>query len=557
MTVTRKAAVWAALIVVVAAVAGGGCWLHWQRREQALAMLSGVLTQSAGTSLSYGETSYSLFSRTLIVRDLRVYADPNGTNSPRATQENPGSDGSGATPLASSGGKSEVARKQPVLQAGMLRLKGVDCIQQGKEAGWLASFEELEMRDLAVALPSGGLKVESLSTGPAKSRILNPERLAALPLEQKNAEREAVLRDFSMQSLRLVGVSADYAAASGKQQSFTFSAAELTLGRITLEESGPLRIKDMQWRSGVSADGQTNLASGGAKILAFERLRLPDLKWLEADSLSLSDPAAYEMTRNVLKQDLGLSGLRIQGIVLQYSLFGVRVEELGLSIEQKNGATEIVTAVDGLDFGRMSNMLLLRLYPELAAIPNAADVPLSYFSNGTLSLRWFAPDNGCTLTSRFGLRDIAEMEVTMEMDTMTLDEALEKSQQASLSGVDPFQAGRESGRDMLRGVRFMDLSITDYKLSEYAYQVLAAKTGLPPDEVRAQTNADVMKALFRKETRMNLEAIEKFLTHSGTLQIHMAARNGTVPIKQLDLNESVESLFSTTVKHLPRPSKTP
>lgn len=546
MSDRRKPAILAAMFVIAAIAFGGGYWLHQQRQERAWSVLLDMLRRNRD-EVAYSDASYSLFSQTLSVRDLRVQA------------------GKGTQGRTTSVSGSDVAGDGfPLIQAGTLRLKGADYSGERNDPATLTRFEELEALDLVVTFPFGTIKADRLSAGPASERTAALNALKVPRSEQTIAEAEEALGSVLIQKIRLAGLKATYADSSGKIRPFSLSVAELDLGRLSPRDSGPMTARDIQWTPGPLPTPDTHFQPAAltgitAKTFSLKNLRLPPLLRFMTMTDTVSDAAGYEAGREFLMQEFGLSELRVQELFLQVSILGLHVAEATLSTGQKNGATYFDASVEGVDSGRMTNFLLLKALPELSAIPDAANLPLSFSGNASFSLRWFAPDNGFSFSTRASLRDIADARLDTDFASMSWEDMVEKLRQVEGGSLDARGAGYEIGQDWLRGVHSLTFTLTDHKFLEYLQKVTAAKSGVSFEEIRARIVACVNDPACQAEKKgnwVNLPALGDFLEHSGTLQLHFLAKNGMVPMQQFAASNNI-SHFTITAKHLPRPSGTP
>lgn len=540
MSNRRKSAILAAMFVVAAIAFGGGYWLHQQRQERAWSVLLDTLRRNKD-EVGYSDASYSLFSQTLTVRDLRVSA--------RDKKRDRGAD------VAAPAG--DVASAPPLFQADTLLLTGADYLGQRGDPATLTRFEKLEVGNPVLFLPAGTLRADKLSAGPASENTAALNALDRPASQVTDADVEKAMNSISVRNILLTGASLELSGSSGK-----ISADELRLDSFGLQNTGPLLISGMEWKPGPPASGSFQpvyFTGMTAKSLAFENFRLPSLNTLAKLGAPLSGSSAQEVNREWLMQEFGLKGLRGQDILLRYSLTEVRLREAELSVEQKNGVSHLRGAMNGLAFDRMVNFLLLKAVPELSAIPDAANLPLSLSSNVDIVTRWLAPDVGATVSMEYALQDIATLRVDADFESLSMDEMLARARTGGQTG-GTLQVPSPLGSEYITGVRSMTFTLADQKLLEYCYKILATKTGSSPEELRASLFPRLQQRTAspgnEADAWMAQPAMGEFLKHSGTLRMHLAARNGTVPMQRLS-GPFDPSLFIITMEHTPSAPKTP
>lgn len=539
MSDRRKPAILAVMFVVAAIAFGGGYWLHQQREERAWSVLLDMFRRNKD-EVRYSEASYSLFAQTLTVRDLRV----SGRDKKR--------DGGTDAPSPSGGG---VASASPLFQADTLILTGADYSGQRGDPATLTGFEKLEIMNPALFLPAGTLRADKLNAGPASENTAAVNALDRPASQVTDADVEKAASSVSIRNILLTGMSLELPGASGK-----ISADELRLGSFGLQGAGPLLISGMEWKPGPPASGSFQpvyFTGMTAKSLAFESFRLPALNTLAKLGAPLSGSSAQEVNREWLMQEFGLKELRGQDILLRYSLLEMRLREAELSVEQKNGISHAKGAVNGLAFDRMVNFLLLKAVPELAAIPDAANLPLSLSSNVDVVTRWLAPDAGVAVSMEYALQDIATLRVDADFESLSMDEMLARA--GGQTGGTP-RVTSPLGTEYITGARSMTFTLTDQKFLEYCYRIAAAKTGVSSEELRASLFARLQQRITSPgnaaDAWMAQPALGEFLQHSGTLRMHLAARNGTVPMQRLS-GSFDPSFFIITMEHTPSAPKTP
>ena len=534
----KRTALTLLLFCIAAAVLGGGYWLYLQKRDLAWAVLLDILEKEKA-EIAYSEESYSLFSQTLTVRNLRVYAKEE-----KHFQ---------AAPDDSTDGRGGAGGEKVLFQVGELRLTGAGYSGEQDPEDRLIRFDRLDAQAVTAPLPEGSrLTVDSVSVGPSSGGLAALRALSYPETSDDYAALEKALGSFSIRDTRLAGVSIQYASPVDDLPSFTFSATELSLGALGLNGSGPLLIKDIELKpapgDGSYTPGLLDLSFLSIRMKEFgiERLRAPKLSrlWAVQDSAPVQEKDAA--IQSLLRQDFGLGKMTMRDVKLAYSFFEANVEAADVSLEQTGGATSLTTSVEGLNCGKMLNFVLLQKYPELGVIPDAANIPLAFSGGSVSSIHWFAPENKASVSVRYSLRDIADAQMDMDMATMTWEEFMESS---AYKGVNPFSAEGEDRVKFVHGLRSITITLADHRFFDYAYKILAAKTGSSPEQVKAMFLGRFQEEFGKHKLHelMTQPAVTEFLNNSGMLKVHFAARNGTVSTEQLKDRDSMP--FTITATH--------
>ena len=547
---SRKTTLAVACVLIAAIAAGGGYWLHRQQRELAWSVLYDTLGKT-NDELTHTEDSYSLLSQTLTVKNLKLRDADEKSVQPAPADEAAANDGS--TPA------------QFFLQAASVTLTGAGHVELPGEAVYVPRFDALVMENVSVYPgPGDTVTVDSLSVGPVTGKLALLNNYFSPEPDTDFSELEKTMELFSLRKLRLSGVKVHSTSGSGAVPPFILSFAEITQDHISMKDSGPLLAKELHWETSPASDAfplgrQQYFSSVKAEALELDRVWVADPKAALPIEYYAAAPEKFAWLKNFYATgEMGIRGLRLRGIQVVYAMFGFQVKEVDFSFSQKNGKADITGAVTDLNVGRMVNHILLERIPALKAIPDAANLPLSVSCNVS-STQFYSSGSSDTSSIQCTFGDILELRMATEAASGRGDDEADEFLEAWTDGENPYLAGFRAGFYGEQHIRSLTYTITDHTFTDYLYRVLAAKAGTTPEREKERILARLEQGASHPEfgDLLSQPALKSFFADSGTLQVRLTAKNGTVPFSWDRQDEFSLSLFSMTSAHTPRGSETP
>ena len=541
MTQSSKKTVLAAACVLVAAVAAGGWWMHRQQSELAWSVLLDTLGRQK-SELQYSEDSYALSSKTLTVKNLKVFA----------------AGGNGATPE----GGTEPAG--PLVEAGSLSIAGAGYLERQGDTPPVPRFDSLIAEKLSLhPTPSDTVTAESVAVGPSTGRFSLLGLYFSLERGADFSELEKTLELFSISELRLTGLKMEYFPTTGTIPPFTLSIGELILKRLAMKESGPLTAKDLSWetsgdpaiRSGMS---HSYFSSVKAEALEIDGCSVSN-SWLAIPlEYFLADPGRLEKVNKLYETEtFALDGLRLRGVRLVHALLGVKIEGINFAFSQKDGVMEITASVNDLNFGRMMNTVLLSQLPALKAIPDAENIPLSLSCDLVSRQAYGAEPGDASTTMSVRFSDIADLRMAVEGMAKSRGNEMGRVREAWLEGENPYAAAFKAGFYGDVALKSLTYAVTDHKLLDYLYWVVAAMLSSTPEREKQRILDRFENAAPDPQLGdfLTQPALRQFFADSGTLEIRLTAKDGPVPFGWNNREDFSFSGFVITSKHTPRASE--